>query len=228
MRVPRFSFPVGWVLVPGAPAGNTAGGPQLSSLRELHRGGRKSCEQAPRQGPSPHRGCSRCPHAILASAPGGLRGEAALALLAEELLRCPCSVHTVCVMLDMCSLTTPLPCLLVWVESFLSCWNGRTVDCHPKSASTWGCHCNSPRQERGERGEARGLQTQQHHGIHCACLPPPLSQPRAARAHWAMASEIQVLVPALLPTSSFLICKTGLISPAILALGTHGEHHGRA
>lgn len=67
----------------------------------------------------------------------------------------------------------------------------------------------------------------EHHDIYCACLPPPLSQPRATRAHWVMTLEIRVLVPALLPTSTFPVCKMGLIPPAILVLVTHGRHPRR-
>lgn len=51
--------------------------------------------------------------------------------------------------------------------------------------------------------------------------------PEQPEPNWVMTLEIRVLVPALLPTSTFPVCKMGLIPPAILVLVTHGRHPRR-
>lgn len=113
----------------------------------------------------------------------------------------------------------PRPWLLVWGECFLSCWNGQTMDHHPRSASAWGCHCNSPQQERGNQGREARRPEDPRALRHSPHRPPSSTVPaQSNRGYWIMTWDSWALVPALLLTSSLLVCKIGLILPTMLAL----------
>ena len=96
-------------------------------------------------------------------------------------------------------LTTPLPWLLIWVEYFLSCWNGRamgpTQGLHPLGAAI----ATLPSKRKAQRDRPADLRAPGHSS---RCLPPPLSPPRVTRGHQLVTLESQVLVPTLQSMSS--------------------------
>lgn len=51
-----------------------------------------------------------------------------------------------------------------------SLWNGRTTGCYPRSASTWGCHCNSSHRTGQVRVTCKGTCRQEAPGTHHSLL----------------------------------------------------------
>lgn len=102
---------------------------------------------------------------------------------------------------DLTSMVTGLE-VGVWGRFPLSLWNGRATGCYPRSASTWGCHCNSSRRMGQVRGTCKGTCRREAPGTHHTLL---LFYP----------DQILVLLP--------LVACMSLVSPTMPVLVTHSD-----